>query len=703
MIAGLLRTAVPAAVVAGLALMPAAAQALPPEGGLAQLAPPNNCIQEGAGGCGVTTAVGLNTPQDVVVSPDGKNAYATAFLDDSVAAFSVNTGGGLEQLGDPNECISDDADGAGANPPTDPSCQSGVGLDEALGIAISPDGLTVYVVSRNDSAIAVFSRDPATGVLTQLADPNECLSDDPDGPGVTPPVDPGCASGIGLTNATDIAVSPDGANVYVASFSSTVASFARDTTAAGAPLGSLAQLPGADACITQVGFGTSCTVNGGQNAGHGIISPTGIDVSDDGDNAYVVGPNGDSLAVFTRNPDGSIDQLGDPNDCLSDDPDGAGGGMPTDTNCVGAFGLNGASGVDVAPDGDAVYAASAFSDSVAELQRDGSTGALTQLTDPDECLSFDSDFEGPNAPNGVNNPTDANCAGASGLNGANSVIVAPDNKSVYVGASSVGLGDLAAFSRNQSTEGLNQLNDPDDCLGSLVTNCAAATNLFGARAVAIAPNNTRVYAAAQGAGLAAFSRELGPTCSGAAVSVPHNTPTPIALNCTDPNADPLDRSILVQPGHGTLSGDPDTGTVTYTPVSGYTGPDSFIFNAEDLPPPSQVSGIATVSLTVAAPDRSVVLELSAKRKQKAKKGRVRVSTRCPAEACNVVATGNSLKPATASLQAGVSAPLKLKLKKKALDTLEDGGTVRTTVAVTATDAAGNQATRAVKVKLKRSR
>ena len=493
------------------ALASAPVLALPPQGGLTQLAPPNDCIQDGPGGCGVTTAAGLDAAQDVVISPDGNNAYATAFFDDSVAEFSVNASGGLQQIADPSECISDDADGLGGAPPIDPACQSGVGLDQASGIAISPDGLTVYVASRGDSAVAAFARDPSTGVLSQLSGTSACRSDDGDGDGmVNTPFDPACASGIGLGTAFDVAVSPDGENVYVASFSQSVAAFARDTNVAGAPLGSLTQLAGADACITDMGFNTSCTsVNPGQSIGHGIMSPAGIDVTADGAHLYVASVNDDALASFTRNGDGSIDQLADPSDCLSDDPDGPGGSPPTAANCAGAFGLNGASGLDVAPDGDAVYAASGFSDSVVELQRNEATGALAQLASPNDCLSFDSDFTGPNGTDGVALPTDNNCASASGVDGARTVTVAPDNKSVYIGAASVGLGDVAEFSRNQATEELNQLNEPDDCLGSGVANCAGATGLFSVFAVAIAPNNTGLYTASQGSeALAAFTREL---------------------------------------------------------------------------------------------------------------------------------------------------------------------------------------------------
>ena len=590
--------------VAALALSPTAALALPPQGGLTQLPPPNDCIQGAAGTCGVTTAKAFDFLGDLAVSLDGKNVYATSFLDDAVAELNINASRGLGQLADPDECISDDPDGGGGMPPTEAACQSGAGLKGAEGVAVSPDGLSVYVVSVTDSAVSAFSRNPATGALTQLPDPYECLSDDADGPGmVNMPTDPACGSAVGLGQAADVAVSPDGANVYVASGSSTVASFARDTTPAGPPVGSLTQLAGADGCVTQTGFGTSCTtVFPSQSIGRGIVSPRGIDVTGDGGNVYVASFNGDSVAAFTRNNDGSIDQLADPDDCLSDDPDGPGGSPPTDPLCAGAFGLNGAEALDAAPDGDAVYTASFAGDSVAALKRNGSTGVLTQIADPDDCLSFDSDFIGPSQSNGGTLPTDTNCASATGLDIASGVAAAPDDKGVYTAATGGTGGGIAELSRNQSSEELNQLNDPFDCVGASITNCAAATNLIGVRAVALSPDGGGLYAIAPGsAAIVAFSRELPPICSSGSATVVRDTATPVGLSCTDVNGDPLDRSILTPPAHGALTGDPDTGSVVYTPAAGYTGPDSFVFNAEDLPAPGQPSGIATISIDVVAP------------------------------------------------------------------------------------------------------
>ena len=89
-----------------------------------------------------------------------------------------------------------------------------------------------------------------------------------------------------------------------------------------------------------------------------------------------------------------------------------------------------------------------------------------------------------------------------------------------------------------------------------------------------------------------------PTANGQSVTTPKNTALPITLTGTDPDTnDPVTFSIVTGPTHGTLSGfNPTTGEVTYTPTTGYSGPDSFTFKVTDTS--GQDSNTATVSITV---------------------------------------------------------------------------------------------------------
>ena len=78
-------------------------------------------------------------------------------------------------------------------------------------------------------------------------------------------------------------------------------------------------------------------------------------------------------------------------------------------------------------------------------------------------------------------------------------------------------------------------------------------------------------------------------------TVDFDTPTAITLMASDPDGGPqaLAYSIVSQPQHGTLTGTPPS--VTYTPDTGYSGPDSFTFQASDG---AADSSPATVSITV---------------------------------------------------------------------------------------------------------
>jgi VCBS repeat-containing protein len=76
----------------------------------------------------------------------------------------------------------------------------------------------------------------------------------------------------------------------------------------------------------------------------------------------------------------------------------------------------------------------------------------------------------------------------------------------------------------------------------------------------------------------------------------------VLANDTDADGDPLHALIVTGPAHGTLflGG---AGNFTYTPFSGYTGPDSFTYLANDG---TANSNVATVSLTVRAPNHPPV-------------------------------------------------------------------------------------------------
>ena len=77
------------------------------------------------------------------------------------------------------------------------------------------------------------------------------------------------------------------------------------------------------------------------------------------------------------------------------------------------------------------------------------------------------------------------------------------------------------------------------------------------------------------------------------VSTAQNTAKIINLSATDANGDTLNYVIVSSPTHGALSG--TAPYLTYTPATGYTGSDSFVFKANDG---KADSNLAVVSITV---------------------------------------------------------------------------------------------------------
>ena len=86
-----------------------------------------------------------------------------------------------------------------------------------------------------------------------------------------------------------------------------------------------------------------------------------------------------------------------------------------------------------------------------------------------------------------------------------------------------------------------------------------------------------------------------PAADNQVVAVIEDTPKPITLSGSDPDADALTYSIVTQPTHGTLSG--TAPNVTYIPNLNYNGADSFTFRVNDG---TANSNTATVTINVSA-------------------------------------------------------------------------------------------------------
>jgi DNA-binding beta-propeller fold protein YncE len=208
-------------------------------------------------------------------------------------------------------------------------------------MAISGNGASVYVASALSSAIVVLARDPSTGALAQASDGSGCIVDSP----LT-----GCTTGVQLSGANAVAVSPGNGDVYATSlFSDSVTSFTRSTST-----GALAQKAGTAGCLVYL-RAVGCSF------GRALVAPEGLAVSPDGANAYAASFATGAIAVLDRGRrSGALAQKPGPAGCLA--PHSVPG-------CFPARALRGVSSIALSPDGRYLYSTSFGSNAVDVFRR----------------------------------------------------------------------------------------------------------------------------------------------------------------------------------------------------------------------------------------------------------------------------------------------------------------------------------------------
>jgi DNA-binding beta-propeller fold protein YncE len=302
------------------------------------------CISEGLPGvCETSSAIGLNTPYGIAISPNGASVYVASLGSEAVAEFSRNAETGTLEEIPGHECIGSPSSGC----PVD----TAIGLKEVIGVVVSPpDGEDVYVAAGAKSAtegdVAAFRRDEGTGVLEQLAGGEACIGD-----GVS-----GCAKGVAFAGSEDLTISPDGRNVYANSYNeSAVVELSRETS--GPTLGALAQLGGENACVTSKTI-LGCTTVSGRLGGL-----AGVAISPDGANVYAGSFGENTVSAFKREPlAGELKPLEAPYECVTTEATGCG-------ESHGLIGLEGARRLTVSPDGTNVYVAGQSGHDVVEMAR----------------------------------------------------------------------------------------------------------------------------------------------------------------------------------------------------------------------------------------------------------------------------------------------------------------------------------------------
>jgi DNA-binding beta-propeller fold protein YncE len=372
--------------------------------------------QRGAAGClsgnratrllaGVKTVckrvAAVRFPLGIAVSPDGRNVYVTGFDSDSLAIFDRDPStGALTQKAGKAGCLSWDQ-------APRRECRRARALGAPRGVAVSPDGRSVYVASVSLSAIAVFDRD-GSGELTQKAGAVGCVSEGGSGGA--------CRRGRALHAPVALAISPDGKDVYAAAASSNaVAILGRDPAT-----GALTQSRGVAGCIAESGGGDRC------GRARALREPVGIAVSPDGKSVYVASSRSEALTVFRRaSATGTLTQDPGPSGCVLE--------SGTKGACRRGRGLFDVDAVAVSPDGRSVYTTGQqyVSSALGIFSRDPANGALTQARGPDGCFAESED-------SGSCRPSALLPSSSSG------VAVSPDGAQVFVIA---GIGAVSAFPR----------------------------------------------------------------------------------------------------------------------------------------------------------------------------------------------------------------------------------------------------------------
>lgn len=400
---------------------------------------------------GVSSITTLGGANSSAICNAGTFLYVTAETDDSLTSFTRNTTtGSLTVL----ETFTD-----GIN--------SVDGLNGAIFVMLSPDEASLYVVGRDDNAVALFSRDTTTGTLSYVGIAQN-----------------GVSSVTNMTAPTqlDIALSND--SLYVLSpTDSAVVVFSRNT------------VTGALTYVENQQTG----VSGVQNMG----LPSSLALGPKDQVLYVTSASQSAVAVFERN---SVDFKLNFHSSLVDGEKGVDGLATANhvtTSSAGSLvlisgktddalttlvnrsdfrgvlsfesgvtdglvfdALSGAIDVVVSPDNQNVYVAAFDEDSVAVL-----TKPISQATVTNAQTVIDG------------------AGGVNGLDGAYALAITSDGRSLYaVGSADNG---LAVFQRDIDTGTLAFVEAEFD-------GASLANGLLNVRDVVISPDNRFVYTAAYG-------------------------------------------------------------------------------------------------------------------------------------------------------------------------------------------------------------
>jgi DNA-binding beta-propeller fold protein YncE len=335
-------------------------------------------------------------------------------------------------------------------------CAVGRALAEPpAALAISPDGKNAYLVAADPErveadALDVFDRDPTTGALAQKPGGEGCRS---------ATGREGCTRDPLLLDSNNAAVSPDGANVYVATGSGIVG-FARDATS-----GALTPLPVPGACLGGAAVRAPC------KTGTGLEQAFSLAFSPDGRELYVGSTADPTVATLRRDPTtGALSQAGGLAGCVSarGKRKGCGGRLPE------------GSAYELIPsaDGRSVYAGvfNGSDGSVVTFARKPS-GLLSRVTGKAGCFS---------------EKGRGGCRAGRGVHAVDGLALSPDGHQLYVASSAQGYGGSIAILRRSASGALSQPGGKAACISANGGECGHATSLASPIGIAVSPDGAKV-------------------------------------------------------------------------------------------------------------------------------------------------------------------------------------------------------------------
>ncbi len=258
---------------------------------------------------GVAGVTGLQGVRQVVVSPDGKNVYTAGEGQSAITVWSRAHDGSLKEI----QVLEDNVGGI-------------TGINFVDNLSVSPDGRNVYAAGVQSKTFVTFSRNAATGELTEV----QVITNGVDIPS-------------GLNGVVFNSTSPDGKNVYsAATLDGAVVVFARNRRT-----GILSPIQ---------------VIEDGVDGVDGLEGAFPVIVSRDGKNVYVGARTAHNVLVYSRAGNGKLTLI-----------------QTLTEGTGGVRGIDGARYITEAFEENVVYVAGIVHNTIAVLARDPATGELTEI------------------------------------------------------------------------------------------------------------------------------------------------------------------------------------------------------------------------------------------------------------------------------------------------------------------------------------